>query len=98
MRRRPPNLIDLSQDDRIALQYLLHDGHTEQRVARRARVLLAMTNPKTVVRQLADQVLLTRAAIWALCRRYEQIGIEAVFDAPRSGRPWEFSPLAAGRD
>ncbi|HXG65235.1 MAG TPA: helix-turn-helix domain-containing protein, partial [Blastocatellia bacterium] len=68
-------MIAISQDDRIALQHLLHDGHTEQRVARRARVLLAMTNPEIVVQQLADQVLLTRAAIWALCRRYEQIGI-----------------------
>ena len=96
MRRRPPHLIDLSEDDRVELQHLLRDGHTQQRVARRARVLLAMTSPETVVEQLADQVLLTRAAIWALCRRYEEIGIKAIFDAPRSGRPWEISPLAAG--
>jgi hypothetical protein len=98
MRRRPPHLIDVSPDDRTALQDLLRAGHTEQRVARRARILLAMTNPETVVEQLADQVLLTRAAIWALCRRYEEIGTEVIFDAPRAGRPWEISPLAAGPD
>jgi hypothetical protein len=26
------------------------------------------------------------------------MGIEAIFDAPRSGRPWEISPLGTGRD
>jgi hypothetical protein len=95
MRRRPPHLIEVSEDDQAELQHLVRDGHTEQRVARRARIVLAMTHPETVVQQLADQVVQTRATIWALCRRYEERGIEAVFDAPRSGRPWEFSPLGA---
>jgi hypothetical protein len=98
MRRRPPHLIELSQAHRQQLESLLRDGRTEQRFARRARVLLAMTDPETVVERLADKVALTRFAIWCLCRRYEEIGIEAIFDAPRSGRPWEISPLAAGRD
>lgn len=98
MRRRPPHVIDVSPDDQRGLQDLLHGGRTEQRVARRARVLWAMTHPETVGQQFADQVLLTRAAIGALCRRYKQSGLEAVFEAPRSGRRWEISPLAASRD
>jgi hypothetical protein len=98
MRRRPPHLIEMSQTDRRQLESLLRDGRTEQRVTRRARILLAMTNPETVVEQLAQQVAQTRFAIWNLCRRYEEMGIEAIFDAPRSGRPWEISPLGTGRD
>ena len=98
MRRRPPHLIEMSQADRRQLESLLRDGRTEQRVARRARILLAMTEPDTIVEHLAEQVDQTRFAIWYLCRRYEEIGIEAIFDAPRSGRPWEISPLGAGRD
>lgn len=98
MRRRPPHLIELLPSDRQRLESLLHDGRTEQRVARRARILLAMTDPETVVAQLAAQVALTRFAIWDLCRRYKEAGVEAVFDAPRLGRPWKISPLAAGRD
>jgi len=87
-------LIELSQADQRHLEDLLRDGRTEQRVAKRARILLAMTDPETVVEQLAEQVALTRFAIWQVCRRYEEIGLEAVWDAPRSGRPWQISPLA----
>jgi hypothetical protein len=98
MSRRPPDVIELAPADLAPLEQILRDGRTEQRVARRARILLAMSEPETIVQQLAEQVGLTRAAIWALCRRYEEIGIDVIFDAPRSGRPWEFSPLGAGRD
>jgi|SRR4029453_870008 hypothetical protein len=98
MRRRPPHLIEMSPADRRQLEGILRDGRTEQRVARRARILLAMTDPHTVVEQLAGQVTQTRFAIWSLCRRYEEIGIATIFDAPRSGRPWEISPLGARRD
>jgi hypothetical protein len=95
MRRRPPHLIELSAADQRQLESLLGDGRTEQRVARRARILLAMTDPETVVERLAEQVAQTRFAIWCLCRRYEEMGLAAIFDAPRSGRPWEISPLGA---
>jgi hypothetical protein len=96
MRRRPPSVIELSPEDRFPLEQILRDGRTEQRVARRARILLAMSRPETVVQQLANQAGLTRATIWALCRRYEELGIDVIFDAPRSGRPWEISPLGTG--
>jgi hypothetical protein len=98
MRRRHPHLIEMPSVDHRELENLLHDGRTEQRIARRARILLAMTDSETRVEALAAQVALTRFAIWDLCRRYEMRGVNAVFDAPRSGRPWEISPLAAGRD
>lgn len=93
MRRRPPNVIELTPEEVVPLEQLIRDGRTEQRVARRARILVAMSQPETVVQQLAEQVGLTRAAIWALCRRYDEMGIDVIFDAPRSGRPWEISPL-----
>lgn len=95
MRRRPPHLVELSLADQRQLESLLRDGRTEQRVARRARTLLAMTDPETVVGHLAQRVAQTRFAIWRLCRRYEEIGLAAIFDAPRSGRPWEIPPLGA---
>jgi biotin operon repressor len=98
MRRRPPHRIELSAEDRQHLDCLVGDGRIEQRVARRARILLAMADPETVVEQLAGKVELTRVAIWKLCRRYEEMGLEAILDAPRSGRPWQISPLGAGRD
>jgi hypothetical protein len=97
MRRRPPRIIQLSQEDIALLEELVHDGRTEQRVARRARILLAMADPNTVVQELAERFGLDRTSIWSLCRRYEALGATAVWDAPRSGRPPRLSPPAAGR-
>jgi transposase len=95
MRRRPPRLVELGTEERMALRALVKDGHTEQRVARRARALLAMAEPSTVVGALAERLDLGRSSIWSLCRRYEACGVFAVYDAPRSGRPPSLSPPAA---
>jgi hypothetical protein len=95
MRRRQPCGIHLSEADRRALSALVKDGRVQQRRARRARVLLAMADPGTVVEALAAQVEMNRSGIWHLCRRFEQRGLEALDDAPRSGRPRRLSPLGA---
>ena len=96
MRRRPPRVIELADADYRYLESLVRDGRTEQRVARRARILLAMADPHTIVQDLAERLGQARNTIWQVCRRYEAAGVEAVFDAPRPGRPWELSPPAAG--
>ena len=98
MRGRPPRNIELSRKDAAYLERLVRDGRTEQRVARRARILLAMADPATVVEELAARVEQRRETIWHLCRRYEEVGVEVVEDAPREGRPRTFSPSAARRD
>lgn len=97
-RGRPPHRIELSKSDRKELERVVAKGRTEQRIGRRARVLLSMEKPQTVVQELAERVEMTRHGIWYVCHRYEERGIEAVFDASRSGRPREFSPLGAGAD
>ena len=98
MRGRKPHLISLSEADRMELQSLVDSGKTEQRVARRARILLAMEKPQIRVMELAKHLEITRVAIWELCRKYEESGIKVVYDTPRSGRPRVFSPLGQGSD
>jgi hypothetical protein len=93
MRRRPPKVVSIPRPDRREIQRLLDDGRTEQRTARRCQVLLAMSKPKTIVEDLAHQVQMTRTGVWYVCRRYEQSGLDAIYDAPRSGRPREISAL-----
>lgn len=93
MKRRPPHRIELPRADRSALEALLRDGRTEQRVARRARILLSMTDDRTIVAELAEQVAQTRSGIWYVCRRYEVHGLAAVYDATRSGRPLQLTAL-----
>src|SRR4028118_499380 len=109
MRRRQPHCIALTETDRNTLQELVQDGRSQQRIARRARVLLAMEDSATVVHELAQQVAMSRSGvwlaqqvamsrsgIWRLCRRYEGEGIAVLEGAPQSGRPRHFSPLGAG--
>lgn len=54
---------------------------------------MAMEREETVVEDLAEHLELTGTGIWKICRRYEERGLPAVYDAPRSGRPWEIPPL-----
>jgi hypothetical protein len=97
MRRRPPHTIHLSRSERHSLRNLLADGRTEQRVARRARILLAMANPATILSDLAERFEQSRSGIWTLCRRFEQCGVDVIYDAARSGRPRTFSPSGTCR-
>ena len=98
MKGRKPHLISLSEVDRMELQRLVKSGRTEQRVARRAKVLLAMEKSVTRVSELAEHLEITRADIWELCRKYGQRGINAIYDAPRTGRPRIFSPHGQSSD
>lgn len=94
MRRRPPESIQLSRADRTELKRILQDGHTEQGIARRARILLAMSNPETIVNDLATQVDYTPTGIWYVCRRFEATGLDTLYNGDRSGRPRELTALA----
>ena len=57
MRRRPPRRIHLEPAEVDYLESLTRDGRTEQRVARRARILLAMADPDTIVSMAAARWL-----------------------------------------
>jgi hypothetical protein len=41
---------------------------------------------------------MSRAGLWYLWQRYLEHGVEAIFDAERSGRPAIFSPAGTGSD
>ncbi len=96
MRGRRPRGVELKPDHIPQLEALLRSGKTEQRTARRTRVLLGIHQGEGV-KPLSEKVELDPSTLWRVCRRYEERGIEAVYDAPRSGRPPEISPPGAGR-
>lgn len=93
---REPHRAQLTRADREELEHLVRDGHTEQRVARRAQILLAMAQPDAMVEEVADQGEVARTTVWRVCHRYEERGLNAVYDAARAGRPRVISPLGAG--
>lgn len=98
MSGRPRQLLALSAREQKNLQDLMHSGGLAQRTAQRARVLLAMSQPETVVQELAGRLGLTPQAIWHIGQRYKERGLGVLTDAPRSGRPCEFSPLGPSAD
>jgi transposase len=91
MRGRKPRAVQLKAEDVPVLEALVRSGKTEHRVARRARILLEMDRQERV-KLLSKRVEQDSSTVWRVCRRYEKRGIEAVYDAPRSGRPPEISP------
>jgi transposase len=97
MRGRKPRGVELKPNDIAPLEALLRSGKTEQRTARRARILLGMHRGERV-NPLSGKVEQDPSTVWRVCRRYEERGLEAVYDAPRSGRPPEISPPGAGTD
>ncbi len=95
MHRRKPAPVKLKPNDARELRRLLRDGHTPQRVAQRARILLARGQAQHT-QQVASKVDQHRTTVWRVCQRYRQAGLAAaLYDAPRSGRPHVFSPAPA---
>ena len=94
MRGRKPLEYRLREGDRQSLQALLADGQLIQRVAKRAQALLALDRGERIG-AIVHWLGWSRTGLWELWRRYQDCGVEAVFDAERSGRPPVFSPAAA---
>lgn len=90
MRGRRPSAYKLNAQDRGYLTEIVKDGQLIQRVANRARVLLALDRGDRVV-AILRWTGMTRMAVWYLWQRYLERGVEAIFDGERSGRPSIFS-------
>lgn len=91
--RYPDDLVVLAEDVKV-FQAILRDGHTEQRVARRVRILMLRAQGLRV-EEVAQRVDRDTSTVWRVCERYRERGVAAIHDAPRTGRPRVFSPFGA---
>jgi transposase len=96
VRGRLPRPLALWPADVPVLEALVRDGRTEQRVARRARILLARAGGERVV-AVARRVGQDPATVRRVCRRYGARGLAAVYPGPGAGRPRVIPPLARAR-
>ncbi len=92
MRGRMPSEYKLNSNDRRYLIQIVKDGHLIQRIANRARALLALDRGERIV-EIVEWTSLSRMGVWYLWQRYVARGVEAIFDEERSGRPAVFPPL-----
>lgn len=87
--RQAPS-VRLRADEQLQLESLVRAGSTEQRIVRRARiVLLAGQGLQSV--EIARQLGLSENTVGLWRRRYSKQGPAGLRDAPRSGRPSPFT-------
>lgn len=82
---RKPTPLNLSPEDRRKLAAILADGRIEQRVARRARILVE-SDRGTSVGKIAEICDVNEATVWRICQKYRERGL-TLQDKPRPGRP-----------
>ncbi len=97
MRGRKPVAYRLREADRQYLQMIRADGQLIQRVANRVRALLALDRGERIV-AIVHGLGWSRVGLWDLWQRYQGSGVDASFEAERSGRPPGFSPAGARPD
>jgi transposase len=90
--------VTLSDAHRAQLEGLVRAGSTPQALAFRCRLILraaALDKPSNL--QIAAEFQCDRHTVATWRDRYLAQGLAGLRDAPRSGRPRSFSPLATAR-
>jgi transposase len=88
-------VIDLPPQERTRLEALVRAGSTPQALAFRSRIILrAAADDHPTNLQIAAEFHCNRHTVGGWRDRYLRHGLGGLQDAPRSGRPRSFSPLA----
>jgi transposase len=88
-------VIDLPPQERTRLEALVRAGSTPQALAFRTRIILrAAADDHPTNLQIAAEFHCNRHTVGSWRNRYLRHGLGGLQDAPRSGRPRSFSPLA----
>ena len=87
--------VSLSDDQRRALLGLVRAHSTPQALALRARIILRAGDPDRPTNlHIAGELACDNDTVGRWRRRFARQGLAGLQDAPRSGRPPVFSPLA----
>jgi hypothetical protein len=90
--------VSLSDTQRAQLEGLVRAGSTPQVLAFRCRLILrAADKDQPTNLQIAAEFHCDRHTVGVWRNRYLARGLTGLQDAPRSGRPRSFSPLATAR-
>ena len=81
-----PEPVVVSDEDREKLEAILRRGKTEQRLAARVRIVLALADGKTL-RATATEVGVSSAIVTKWKKRWLDLGVDGLDDDERPGRP-----------
>jgi transposase len=76
----------MTADERAELTALSRSRKTEARVVERAAILLALAGGEKPAR-IARRLGVSRITVYGRLRRFNRVGLRALYDEPRSGRP-----------
>jgi len=88
--------VQLSASDQQYLEQLIRKGKLAAKVYRRAVALLELNRGKTYT-AVAASLGVTIPTVSSLSAKYAQIGLQALYDRPRSGRPIEIDGPARAK-
>lgn len=80
----------LKRPVRRRLESLVRAGTTENRVARRARIVL-LRGKDMAIMSVARQLGVSQEMVHLWCDRFREYGIDGLCDLPRSGGPRKLS-------
>ena len=83
---KPLRLREMTADERTELTALSRSRKTEARVVERAAILLALADGEKPAR-LARRLGVSRITVYGRLRRFNRVGLRALRDEPRTGRP-----------
>lgn len=86
----------LDDDDREALRLLVQRRSTPHRVKVRARAVCLLGEHRTIT-AVAQALKVSDDSVSRWARRWVAGGIEALFDAPKAGRPPRYGPAVRAR-
>jgi transposase len=78
--------VQLSDNDRTYLEELLRTGELPVKTYRRALALLELDRGKTCT-AVAETTQMTIPTLSTWSQKYREVGLNMLFDQPRSGRP-----------
>jgi len=78
--------IELSEEERVALEYRVRSQKIEYRQRLRSQIILRLSEMKTYD-EIEQELRICRPSINKWKRRYKEGGISGLEDAPRSGKP-----------
>jgi len=88
--------VNLTAKQRKTLNTIVSKGTRSARIIKRANILL-LADKDYLGKDIADIVSVSQVTISKLCRRFQEEGLDVLYDKPRSGQPRKLDGKAEAR-